>query len=123
MIFQEPIQYEDSFRFPKTLQFQYTKTINLTECTRLLTEQFEIEEFPEDSPLLKLDKNSICTINPIDKGFCIGDSGSALARSNTLIGVVSWSVGCARGYPEVYVNVYEQLDWIRSEMRNLTKYK
>lgn len=36
--------------------------------------------------------------------------------NNNLIGVVSASIGCALGYPDLYTNVYEHRLWIKNEI-------
>lgn len=47
-----------------------------------------------------------------------GDSGGPLVatENNTLIGIISWSIGCAIGYPDIHTNVYHQIEWINDEM-------
>lgn len=52
---------------------------------------------------------------------CFGDSGGPIVRvgtntsSATLVGVVSWGIGCGRaGYPGVYTNVSHYMEWICS---------
>lgn len=49
----------------------------------------------------------------------LGDSGGPLVSNETLIGLVSWSVGCAGGYPDVYTKVFAQLNWIHQTMNTL----
>lgn len=73
--------------------------------------------------LMSVNKNVICTKNPFGKGACIGDSGAPLVSSanNTLVGIVSWSVGCAEGHPDVYTRVYSYRDWIQTEQRVMLK--
>ncbi|XP_043468491.1 chymotrypsin-2-like [Leptopilina heterotoma] len=57
----------------------------------------------------------ICAYDPdIRKGSCKGDSGGPLTVKGFLVGLVSWSNGCAKtDYPTVYTRVPEYLDWIR----------
>lgn len=48
---------------------------------------------------------------------CVGDHGGPLAigvvpAKRTVYGLVTWALGCARGYPRVYVNISFYIEWI-----------
>lgn len=64
-----------------------------------------------------VDDRFLCTDNRMKSGVCHGDLGSPMVANNTLIGIVSWNVECARGYPDVYTNVYQCLDFIQSQIQ------
>ncbi|XP_051156160.1 chymotrypsin-2-like [Leptopilina boulardi] len=59
--------------------------------------------------------SQICAYDPnIKRGSCKGDSGGPLTVRGVLVGLVSWSNGCAKtNYPTVHTRVSEFLDWIR----------
>jgi len=64
--------------------------------------------------------NMMCAGNIEEGGIdsCQGDSGGPLTLKdkNTIVGVVSWGVGCAdAGFPGVYAKVSAQLQWIKSQ--------
>lgn len=56
----------------------------------------------------------ICTFTQSAQGTCTGDEGGALMFGNQLIGVLSWQVPCAIGYPDVYERVADKIPWIVS---------
>jgi len=67
----------------------------------------------------QLDSSEICAGGEIGKDACTGDGGSPLvcqAESGrwTVVGLVSWGIGCASHLPGVYVDVYQFRDWINS---------
>ncbi|KAL3778872.1 hypothetical protein HJC23_005979 [Cyclotella cryptica] len=59
----------------------------------------------------------ICTFQP-GKDSCQGDSGT-----DTLIGIVSWGIGCATNqYPGVYSRVSNGYDWIKTNVCSLSAF-
>ncbi|KAG7197995.1 hypothetical protein KM043_016220 [Ampulex compressa] len=59
-------------------------------------------------------ESQVCASDSIvEKGSCNGDSGGPLTVRGTLIGLVSWGLGCALSdYPTVYTRVSSYLGWI-----------
>ena len=50
------------------------------------------------------------------KDHCYGDSGGPLTIDGVLVGIVSWSEGCAEPeYPGVYTGVAYNRDWIKNQ--------
>ncbi|MFD0396775.1 serine protease [Kitasatospora sp. NPDC127121] len=60
--------------------------------------------------------NMICAGTPAGgNDACQGDSGDPLTSNGTLVGIVSWGLGCGRpGYPGIYTRVGNYVDWIRA---------
>lgn len=57
----------------------------------------------------------VCAVGSAGDGACNGDSGGPLVdKNNTLVGLVSGGVPCARGFPDIYTRVYSFLDWIHN---------
>ncbi|XP_052754637.1 chymotrypsin-2-like [Galleria mellonella] len=54
----------------------------------------------------------ICSLTKSGEGACHGDSGGPLVEDGKIVGIVSWGMPCARGYPDVYTRVYSFKDWI-----------
>ncbi|XP_030752549.1 trypsin-2-like [Sitophilus oryzae] len=66
------------------------------------------------SRVISITRNMICAgYSEGGKDACQGDSGGPLVQNNTLIGVVSFGMGCAqKSYPGVYSNVANLISWI-----------
>ncbi|KAJ9575982.1 hypothetical protein L9F63_007082 [Diploptera punctata] len=64
-----------------------------------------------------LDKNMLCvTAAKSYTGACYGDSGGPLVSNGKLVGIVSGGIyQCALGYPDIYTNVANFREWIKSK--------
>ena len=67
----------------------------------------------------QLDSSELCAGGEVGKDACTGDGGSPLvcqAQSGrwTVVGLVTWGIGCASHLPGVYVDIYQFRDWINS---------
>ena len=63
----------------------------------------------------------ICSDNSGGKGSCSGDEGGPyicnINNKAVLVGVISWSQGCADPqFPAVHARVTHVLEWIESKM-------
>ncbi|XP_059608386.1 trypsin alpha-3-like [Phlebotomus argentipes] len=56
--------------------------------------------------------HKICAGGVVGQGVCTADSGGPLAVGNSAIGVVSWGIPCARGFPDVYDRISSHRNWI-----------
>ncbi|XP_058804483.1 trypsin-7-like [Phymastichus coffea] len=63
----------------------------------------------------RLTDNMFCAFT---EGFgpCVGDSGSGAILDDQIIGVTSWTYGCAYENPTVYAKVSSALEWIIGTM-------
>ncbi|GAB0098107.1 Peptidase S1, PA clan [Sergentomyia squamirostris] len=60
--------------------------------------------------------HKICTFTRTGQGICMGDSGGPLVIGSNVIGIPSWVIPCARGFPDVYDRVSSHRNWIISVM-------
>lgn len=104
---------------PNTLQYREAITISYEECMAEFMKLKETRLADWKESIEAINTDSLCTSNRKGVGLLQGDSGSPLVFENTLIGVVSWSVGCAEGLPDIYTNVYSYTHWIMHQMQHL----
>lgn len=94
---------------PAILQWMNTETLNRPECIRRLAQNGRFVR-----------ENMLCTSNRRNTGVCRGDSGSPLQTqglTEVLIGIVSWRIGCASGFPDVYTRIHPHLQFIRRNIQ------
>jgi len=60
--------------------------------------------------------HKICTFTQAGQGICQGDSGGPLVAGGAVVGIVSWNIPCARGFPDAYDRVSSHRTWILSVM-------
>ncbi|GAB0098106.1 Peptidase S1, PA clan [Sergentomyia squamirostris] len=60
--------------------------------------------------------HKICTFTRTGQGICMGDSGGPLVIGSNVIGIPSWVIPCARGFPDVYDRVSSHRNWVLSVM-------
>ncbi|XP_031633012.1 chymotrypsin-2-like [Contarinia nasturtii] len=110
-------EYPISNGLPDILQFITPTTLTVGDCK---------ERFKGHGAVHLIDDSILCTINPADIGACHGDSGGPLVdatnpENKTLIGIVSWGIPCAKGYPDAFTRVYTKLDWIQENIAEQSK--
>jgi len=98
---------------PQTLQYV---SMNIT------TNAFCNAAYPRDN----ISADMICATDNIgstERDSCQGDSGGPLAVKEAngayaAVGIVSWGIGCASGYPGVYARVSHFNTWILNKLAN-----
>lgn len=98
---------------PQTLNYV---SLNIT------TNTFCNDAYPRD----QITADMICASDNIggtERDSCQGDSGGPLAVKGpngafTIVGIVSWGIGCASGFPGVYSRVGHFNDWILATITN-----
>ncbi|GAB0090782.1 Peptidase S1 domain-containing protein [Sergentomyia squamirostris] len=62
--------------------------------------------------------HKICAGGVEGQGVCSADSGGPLAIGNTAIGIVSWGIPCARGFPDGYDRISSHRPWILQQFES-----
>ncbi|XP_003700882.3 chymotrypsin-1-like [Megachile rotundata] len=68
-----------------------------------------------------VDGTHICTYTKYGEGACSGDSGSPLVVNGVQVGIVSFGMPCAVGYPDVFTRVSCFASWIKEQYTLLQK--
>lgn len=102
-------QYPADF-IPDNLQYSELQTIDHDVCVKYFDNIPMLQNFVRDNSRI------VCTMDEKRGGACHGDSGGPLVYQKTLVGVVSWGVPCAKGFPDVFTRVNSYLDWINENM-------
>ncbi|XP_055692168.1 trypsin alpha-3-like [Lutzomyia longipalpis] len=83
------------------LQFLNVQTITNAQCSQSVAGSGSL-----------IFAHKICNAGIVGRGPCSSDSGGPLAAGNTAIGIVSWGIGCANGFADVYDRVSSHRNWI-----------
>lgn len=99
---EEEEEGQDEKNLPDKLQEVEVYIVRQKDC---------IEKYGQD----RIKPSSLCAGFPGGgRDACTSDSGGPLINDGKLIGIVSWSIGCARpDYPGVYTNVITLRQWIQ----------
>ncbi|XP_013162233.1 PREDICTED: trypsin beta-like [Papilio xuthus] len=88
------------YPFADNLQLINLKTLSPRDCAEALA--------ASPGAGIRLESElEICTFHSIGHGLCYGDSGSPLIERATgsQVGLASWALPCARGFPDVYARL------------------
>ncbi|CAH4035082.1 chymotrypsin-1-like [Pieris brassicae] len=99
---------DNHFTVPDTLQVLTVTVLSNRRCTEKLA--------PTRYSTI-IQKNQMCTLNRESEGACNGDSGGPLVRNGKQVGIVSWGIACARGFPDVFVYVPAYYNWINEHIQ------
>ncbi|KAF5281358.1 hypothetical protein FQR65_LT14756 [Abscondita terminalis] len=99
------LQSYPSNTLPNILQCVHLAAIDVEQCKSLL-------------PGYPVTSTHLCTKSRKGQGACQGDSGGPLVYGNAQVGVVSWGIPCAKGYPDVFTSVPSYINWIITNARN-----
>ncbi|XP_053676168.1 chymotrypsin-2-like [Anopheles nili] len=86
----------------KVLQYVALRTISNADCKQRFSKLTN----------RVIEATNLCTYSRTAQGTCMGDSGGPLVDDGKLVGLVSWGIPCAVGYPDVYVRVSAFRAWI-----------
>lgn len=109
-------------KYPSTLQYKVAPTITLEQCLADFEPLKKSDYVEWEQSVEGLNNGVVCTRNINGTGTCMGDSGGPLVYNNELLALVSWSVGCANGYPCIHTRIFPQLGWIDKTIIEIDSY-
>ncbi|XP_012054316.1 PREDICTED: chymotrypsin-1-like [Atta cephalotes] len=83
----------------------------LQKMVQIVISQSQCQKMHSDVPLTA---SHLCMLNRSGIGACQGDSGGPLISDGVQIGITSWVAPCAKGYPDVYTDVYYHRTFINN---------
>lgn len=101
---------------PNSLQYKEATLISYEKCRAKFMPLKKKNFIDWKNSIEAIGEGTLCASNTKRTGCCLGDSGSPVAYNNILIGIVSWSTGCAQGFPDIFTDVYRHLQWITFQM-------
>lgn len=102
-LFQSIFSFQNSTGNPTHLQFLNINTLSNDECRSRLSA----------SQAAQIHNSTLCTLRERGRGACFGDSGSPVTVQGQVVGVVSWGVPCARGFPDMHARVSVFSQWVQ----------
>ncbi|XP_031631968.1 chymotrypsin-2-like [Contarinia nasturtii] len=62
----------------------------------------------------------LCTYTKVGEGVCNGDSGGPIVMGDELVGLTSFAVLCAKGYPDGFTRISHYFNWIQINIEKAT---
>ncbi|KAH8312025.1 hypothetical protein KR044_009042 [Drosophila immigrans] len=91
---------------PNYMQRVHQNRISREDCDARLSEYDDVQLGP----------GHLCALRQVNVGACHGDTGGPLVHDGQLIGVLNFLVPCAKGVPDVFMDVRYYTDWMRQVM-------
>lgn len=102
---------------PDSLQYLNIETLSKAKCRGEYDMFYYRQPHSWHSVMNILPGKILCTKSVFGIGPWKGDSGSPLVVNGVLVGIFAATIGCAKGNPDIYTNIYEHQEWIATEMQ------
>lgn len=90
--------------FSENLQYVTVTTITNADCASRMP----------DFLIPTITDKILCTFTRAGQGLCFGDSGGPVIAGNAAIGIMSFAMPCAVGYPDGHTRISSHRAWITS---------